>query len=238
MGRGRLTFKGEKCPPTKKSKISKIKQHHPHNEIGSTVSSTDANDNDEQQHRAADDTATSTTIVHNATSAAATTTPANQQIPIRKGKGQITVSGTVITGYNTKFLTEINAGDAIMVHNPQGREEMRVVTMRLSDTSCAISSSFPSSYKTCTDYFYIPRPRNTAEVEKEKKRLEEQSMKQKKEEELSSFGTYSRSDKLVYHEKSSTGTSYIIRTENLGREVTRGELLNMRSKKKSDKYCN
>jgi hypothetical protein len=57
------------------------------------------------------------------------------------------------------------------------------------------------------------------------------------EEEQSAFGTYSSSDKLVYHEKSSTGTSYIIKTEILGKDVTRGELLDMRSKKKSDKYC-
>jgi len=41
----------------------------------------------------------------------------------------------------------------------------------------------------------------------------------------------------VYREKSTTGTSYVIRKEALGREASRGELLAMRQKKKSDRYC-
>ena len=45
------------------------------------------------------------------------------------------------------------------------------------------------------------------------------------------------SNELVYREKSSTGTSYVIRREALNRDMSRGDLLTMRSKKKSDRYC-
>jgi hypothetical protein len=250
MGRGRLTFKGEKNLPIKKSQTSKVVvAQHSHFGVNPILPSEVIVAGDDNQGQCRISTCSDETAAKNNASAvvaldrasiASPASPGDQQtqILLRKGKGQITVSGTVITGYKTKFLSELNVGDAIIVHNQVGKEEMRVVTMRLSDISCAVSSSFPSSYKTATDYFYIPRPKNAAEVEREKKRQEEQKIKQKKEEEQSAFGTYNRSDKLVYHEKSSTGTSYIIRTENLGREVTREELLDMRSKKKSDKYCN
>lgn len=247
MGRGRLTFKGEKHVPIKKSKASKAVAQHSLGEKKPILPSvaTAANENKEECRivTVADETSADNdgaVVALERASIAPPASPGDQltQIPIRKGKGQITVSGTVVTGHKTKFLSELNVGDAIIVYNQAGKEEMRVVTMRLSDISCAVSSSFPSSYKTATDYFYIPRPKNAAEVERDKKRQEELKIKQKKEEEQSAFGTYNRSDKLVYHEKSSTGTSYIIRTENLGRDVTREELLDLRSKKKSDKYCN
>lgn len=244
MGRGRLTFKGEKHVPIKKNKTCKAVAQHSHGEINTILPSavTAAMNKEECRNGAvADETAADNddaVVPVEPASIAPTASPGDQHIPIRKGKGQITVSGTVVTGHKTKFLSELNVGDAIIVYNQAGKEEMRIVTMRLSDISCAVSSSFPSSYKNPTDYFYIPRPKNAAELERDKKRQEEQKIKQKKEEEQSAFGTYNRSDKLVYHEKSSTGTSYIIRTENLGREVTREELLDMRSKKKSDKYCN
>jgi len=61
---------------------------------------------------------------------------------------------------------------------------------------------------------------------------------EKAEDERVAFGTYAHGgNELVYREKSSTGTSYVIRRQELDREMSREELLLMRSKKKSDKYC-
>jgi len=227
MGRGRLVFKGAN-PPKKKSSINK------HSAVLSTP-----NVSDNLPEVRAEDREATCNVVNPMTKDADATNQAassstNKQVHIRKGTGQITSSATVVTGHNTKFMSELKVGDAIIIYNQRQQEVMRVVTMRLSDISCAISSPFSNDCKCLTEFYYIQKPRNK---EAEERKTREEKAKQKLEEEQSAFGTYSSSDKLVYHEKSSTGTSYIIKTEILGKDVTRGELLDMRSKKKSDKYC-
>jgi hypothetical protein len=148
------------------------------------------------------------------------------------GAGKITTSGTVVMGVQgTKFMKEFKAGDAIVV----GRE-MRVVKMRLSDISLNLSSAFSHSLSIPTPFHYVTKPRNEVEEiaikQKHLKELEEEKGR-------TAFGSlYKQSDTLVYREKSTTGTSYVIRSQTLGHNATRSSLLDMRSKKKSDKYCN
>ena len=148
---------------------------------------------------------------------------------IQNGKGQITTSGTVVTGHNgTQFLRQLRVGDAILV---QG--EMRVVTMCLSDISVNLSSAFSSNYVQPTSYQFICKPR-----EKQSKQTTEKLQQlQEEEQSKSAAGSYASSNReLVYREKTEQG-SYRFVKKTLDHEATRGDLLEMRTKKLSDKYC-
>lgn len=60
------------------------------------------------------------------------------------GRGRILSSGTVISGSDTKFMSEITSGDIIIIQHPTTLvEEVRSVTLVVSDISCSIK------------YFYI-----------------------------------------------------------------------------------
>jgi hypothetical protein len=213
MGRGVLTFKGEA------SKAKKKKKREKHG-IPLTTAEGD-----------------STTIL--------VTTPqsevAQRQRPqdsksqppqITVGSGKITTSGTVVTGLGTKFEQELSVGDAMIVVL-DGKQEMRVVKMRLSDISCGISSAFSSSLVTPTPFQIIRKPTNSKAEAKEKR---DQTQKELEELEQSAFGTFRGTNELVYRERTEHG-NYRIQKVGLGVDKTRTELLSMRAKKTSDKYC-
>ena len=150
---------------------------------------------------------------------------------MKEGTGRITTSGTVVTGYGTRFDKELDQGDALIVANGT-QQEMRVVTMRLSENSCAISSAFTENCKLPTPFSIIHKPRN-----EEQERLEKlaQKKQEQKETERLAFGTYGN-DELVYREKTEHG-SYRIQRVKVDGSTTRGDLLEMRTQKKADKYC-
>lgn len=210
MGRGMLTFKGE--PPKKKKKKQKHEVAHPEEEVVTPpsvpTSSAPEVARREPQHA----------------------TPAPPQI--NTGSGKITASGTVVTGFGTKFEKELAVGDAVIVVL-DGKQEMRVVRMRLSDTSCGISSAFSVSLMNPTSYQIIRKPTNSI-AEAKKKR--EQSQKELEELEQSAFGTFRGTKELVYRERTEHG-SYRIQKVGLDSERSRTDLLTMRAKKTSDKYC-
>lgn len=210
MGRGMLTFKGES--PKKKKKKQKHEVAHPEEEVVTPrsvpTSSAPEVARREPQHA----------------------TPAPPQI--NTGSGKITASGTVVTGFGTKFEKELAVGDAVIVVL-DGKQEMRVVRMRLSDTSCGISSAFSVSLMNPTSYQIIRKPTNSI-AEAKKKR--EQSQKELEELEQSAFGTFRGTKELVYRERTEHG-SYRIQKVGLDSERSRTDLLTMRAKKTSDKYC-
>jgi hypothetical protein len=115
---------------------------------------------------------------------------------------------------------------------------MRIVTMRLSDTSLNVSSPF-SEPVSSIQFYYIPKPRNVAhETRMENKKR----MREAKDEEAKASGLYGTTDEFVYREKTQHGSYRIQRvkldtSKTAGQALSRGELLDMRTKKKSDKYC-
>ena len=218
MGRGQLVFKGEE--PKKKKKNSK---HAVESSVIVGESQAPPESNREEQGRKADEGAATSTILP--LSAPKTTASAPS---IQSGTGKVTTSGTVVTGYGTQFTRQINVGDAFL-GLIQGRQEMRVVTMRLSDTSINLSSAFSSDLKHPTEFMYISKPKSTAPSAPS-------GPTQLKPEEQAAFGTFSSHKELIYHEKTEHG-SYRIKKQKLDGDVTRSDLLSMRAKKKSDKYC-
>ncbi|KAG7365869.1 hypothetical protein IV203_028539 [Nitzschia inconspicua] len=231
MGKGQLMFKGEKKSSSKKSK--KRKRDKTGDDTGDDVAVATNVKSEEIETRdtiskplSSSSSTTTTTTTPSATNNAVTPS-------LKKGTGKITTSATVVTGYGTKFEKELGVGDAIMaVIN--GQEELRVITMRLSNTSLNVSSAFSTSIKHPQSFNYIPKPRN---AEKERKLALKKQREQAQETEKSVYDLYSN-QALVYREKTETGSYRIKRQELDGTQVkTRVDLLELRSKKTSDKYC-
>ncbi len=231
MGKGKLVFKGDK--PKKKKKKSKhssssLGASNQDGNLASIASPTHSGNSESSLQQTRECTQRSRDA------------PLEGPV-IRQGKGKLTSSGTVLMGHGTNFNSNLTAGDAIVVQIPSddgAREEMRVVTMRLSDTSASISSSFSCDLKHPTDFQYISKPKNR---QREKDENEKNMRVTKEEIERSAFGTYRSGDgntqELVYRERTEHG-SYMIRRETIdGRNCTRSNLLEMRTQKKSDKYC-
>ena len=239
MGKGQLLFKGDKPKSKSKNKKHKTKKK-----------TKDSNGNDGVLGAA---TAPASAVLSNssaaagASSASASSSAAATQAAtptITKGSGKITTSGSVIMGHGTKFMKEINVGDAILVDivdgggggEEQQQQEMRVVTMRLSDTSINLSSGFSVSLSSPTPFHYIRKPRNIRQEQREKQKARDEETKERQ---MHAFDVYGGSNTLVYREKTETG-SYRIKTESLDDQngaSSRQRLLDLRAKKTSDKYC-
>jgi hypothetical protein len=105
--------------------------------------------------------------------------------------------------------------------------------MVLSQVSISISSAFSSDLKTPTQYKYIVKPRDLKRERADKAR---KAMAEKEEVEARAMGTYGNKGEIIYREKTEHG-SYRIRREQTDVEMSRSDLLSVRAKKKSDRYC-
>ena len=224
MGKGKLVFKGEKDAKKKKKRT----KHSP--EVAQTQPFDLPSANSALLNACQGD--------FNPTNIAQEKIDKSPKIQI--GDGLVTSSSIVITGYETSFLKTLNVGDAILVNvqlkDGTTREEMRVLTMRLSDTSASISSAFTEDVSRPTSYRYNTKP-NT---QKEKLEKVKKDMHSKEELNRNAFGTYSadgsNGKQFVYRERTEHG-SYRIKREAVSENVSRTKLLEMRAQKKSDKYC-
>lgn len=215
MAKGKLKFKGEKDLKKKKKKV----KHE--------SSTFEAISTREELIRTSDPT---DEIVEK------NTLPPPKML---QGDGKITSSSTVITGLGTTFLKTLNVGDAIIVDVPLKdgtfREEMRIITMRLSDASANISSAFTNDLSRPTSYRYINKPKS---VDREKADTMKKDKLSREELEKSAVGTYSSAGgkEFVYRERTEHG-GYRIKKERVSDDVSRTQLLQMRAQKKADKYC-
>jgi hypothetical protein len=217
MGRGLLVFKGDKNPKKKKKKPK----------------------HDRGPAEATDATPAAALAPPSAVTSAGRTErkppPAAQTAgpKISTGRGEITTSGTVVTGHGTKFAKDLRQGDALLVRIGSGdQEEMRVITMLLSDISINLSSPFSQNVTQPSSFRYIAKPRNT---QREARQAQADAVQEAVEEEAKASGAGS-SQELVYRERTVHG-SYRIKRKQLDADISREDMLNMRSKKTSDKYC-
>jgi hypothetical protein len=216
MGRGLLVFKGDKNPKKKKKKP--------------------------KHDRGAAESADATLAASPAAPSAVTSTERTERKPppvpqaagpkISTGRGKLTTSGTVVTGHGTKFAKDLRQGDALLVRVGEDQEEMRVITMLLSDISINLSSPFSQNVTQPLAFRYIAKPRNT---QREAREALADAAQEAVEEEAKASGAGS-SQELVYRERTVHG-SYRIRRKQLDSDISREDMLNMRSKKTSDKYC-
>lgn len=116
------------------------------------------------------------------------------------------------------------------------QDETKIVRMVLSNISIGISSSFSSDLISTTAFRYIKAPKD--EVDEEA--LARESLNKKHKGEEAAFGTYASAggEKFVYRmKKKSAYGGYTVVTESSGGTKSREELLDMRKKKKSDRFC-
>jgi hypothetical protein len=208
MGRGTLVFKGEGVK--KKNKKSKHK----------------ADQQDEE-------TALSNAVVETSRLAVPSIPPREESPKIKKGSGTITTSGTVVTGHQTRFTKEIRVGDALIVEVDGGQPEMRVATMRLSDLSLNLSSAFSQNLATPVPFQYIPQPRDAA---RDAANAQQRAAHAVAEEERHTTSGSAETGELVYRERTEHG-NYRTKRVKVDGERNRSDLLELRSKKTSDKYC-
>lgn len=230
MGRGKLVFKGEK---KSKRKESSVKIKYDTSDSNAAVKMDESCGSGSTQYLDASaidlprdgDVAAST---GDQLSGSVPDTMNNKCPEVKIGQGLIISSSTVISGHGTAFKHELRAGDALIVRN-----EMRVITMVLSNTSASISSSFSSDVRNPTQFNYINKPRD----DKKEKAIKAEKARQEKEEvEQRAMGTYGNKGEIVYREKTEHG-GYRIRKEKVEREMSRSDLLVARAGKKSDRYC-
>jgi len=243
MGRGKLVFKGEK-KSKKKDGSAKVKYERGES-VGRGKIGAGGRDSGSTQHLDLDVDATTTLAPSRDGDVGASTGDGdqtrstqpdkfhNQGPQVQKGQGLITSSATVITGHGTAFKNELRVGDAILVRNQKGSDEMRIITMVLSNASASISSAFTSDLRNPTQFNYINKPRDDKRemaAKAEKARLEKEEVEQR------AMGTYGNKGEIVYREKTEHG-GYRIRKEKATTEMSRSDLLAARAGKKSDRYC-
>ncbi|KAL3935190.1 MAG: hypothetical protein SGBAC_009246 [Bacillariaceae sp.] len=223
MGKGQLLFKGDK------SKRKKKKSKHSKKDEASSTSTVVTSKEPQPL-----DTLTSLPAPIKPAKPASSKSDSAAMPTMKKGTGEITTSGTVVTGHETRFIKEVSTGDAILC-NVNGQDELRVITMRLSDQSLNLSSAFSESLKHPVSFQYIRKPRDLA---KEKKDAFKKQKEAKQDLEQHAFDLYSGKGSLVYREKTETG-SYRIKRQEVSGVDSRGDLLHMRAKKTSDKvrFC-
>ena len=210
MGRGLLTFKGD-APKKKKSSSGisnsnsrKYSNTHTHGNTNKTIS----DDNDKQQQ--------SESPIESSVSALPTSISTSLPV-LTTGKGRVTTSGTVVTGHDTNFEQEFSAGDAMMIGT-----ELRVVTMRLSNISCGISSAFSQNHSTPTTFAIIKKPKSKSTT--------------KATTNVDATQNALASSSTLYREKTEHGSYRLIQMHEVD-AATRSDLLHLRAKKTSDKYC-
>jgi len=160
------------------------------------------------------------------------------EVKIETGVGRITSSGTTIYGHFTAFTDQLAVGDAIIVQHPQTLvEETKAVRMVLSNTSISVSSAFSSDLISTTAFRFAKAPKAAqADVDEEAARKREKANHAEKE----AVGTYASDGGTMFTyrvKKEGAAGGYRIVSERTNGEVTRGDLLDMRAKKKADRHC-
>lgn len=158
------------------------------------------------------------------------------EIKVIQGTGRITSSSTTVHGQYTVFMDELSVGDAIIITHPTTYlEETKIVKIILSNVSMSVSSAFSSDLITTTPFRYIKVPKDLEKVAEDEK--VEKQQRQRKEEE-SAYGTYASNggENFVYRvKKEGAFGGYKIATETISEKVSREDLLDRRTKKKSDR---
>ena len=148
------------------------------------------------------------------------------------GTGRIITSSTTIHGKDTKFQVQLNNGDFLIVMNPNTlQKEERELAVVLSDKSASLKAPFSSDIVSFSQFEFRKKPelkvQDQSLGEEYKERLDSMSKKIKKPD---------QDAVLEYREK--TGMwGYKTIKQKMDKEMTREQLLDMRTKKSRDKFC-
>jgi hypothetical protein len=144
-------------------------------------------------------------------------------------QGRIVSNGTTVQGLETMFKDELEVGDFIVVRNPQSLiKEERIVKTIVSQRSLTIDRPFSTDFVSTTEFSVKRESKTTGQDVKAEEAHASLSSQETK-------PTGSR-NVLVYQEKRGP-MGYRTVAEELDRDYTEEELLDMKCKKVHDKYC-
>ena len=165
------------------------------------------------------------------------------------GDGRVVSSGTTLQGMETRFKEQLAIGDVIMVRHPQSLlVEERIVTGIMSQRSLTVHSPFSSDFVSTTEYVIRKdserlwhkahalagglKKEELAEDEDGKRSLTvDEALQAQLKRKLLKEGSI-----FTYQEK--TGMwGYKTVSVKVDQDLTKEDLLEMRSKKVHDKYC-
>ena len=157
---------------------------------------------------------------------------------MKEGEGRVVCYGTTLQGMETRFKEEIDVGDTIIVRHPQSLKlEERIVVSILSQRSLTFDSPFSSDFVSTTEYCI----RKDSESLKSKNGIkQEEGIPSEAAEEAFQRELKARIEKekktLTYQEKVGMW-GYRSVTEKVNGDLSKEDLLEMRSRKVHDKYC-
>lgn len=148
--------------------------------------------------------------------------------------------GITVHGHYSKFLEELSPGDAIIITHPSTfQEETKIIRMVLSNVSMGISSAFSTDLISTTSFRYIKAPKEMQPSTSSEADAKATGKRKADEVEERAFGTYASNggEKFVYRvKKAGAYGGYSIVSESTGgKQLSREELLDLRSKKKADR---
>lgn len=149
----------------------------------------------------------------------------------QQGTGRILTSGKAIHGKDTFFMKDLKLGDELIVTNPTSLvKETRKITAILSDKSIGVNEPFTVDLVSYSQYEFRKqnelKEKDLSLEDKYHIKLSEMTKKIKKEEK----------SVLEFREKKGMWGYRKIQEEMAG-ELTKEQLLDMRSKKNRDKFC-
>lgn len=152
---------------------------------------------------------------------------------IKNGSGTIRSSGSTIYGTDTKFMSELRVGDGLLIIHPLTElKEAKIVRIVVSDTGASLSSPFSTSLEEDTPFQYV-RSKGSHEAASAAKTKEENAKRKRVKEANDAVGIFASS--YVEKKSGSSGGVRIVKVDTKNKE--RSDLLNIRSSKKSDRYC-
>jgi hypothetical protein len=72
--------------------------------------------------------------------------------------GTLSTTKSIVKGYATRFKSEIEAKDGVVIRKGKPDEEFRIVRFVLSDTSMSLSTPFATDLTTPTPFHIVPNP--------------------------------------------------------------------------------
>ena len=151
--------------------------------------------------------------------------------PEKNGTGRILTSGKSVMGKDTQFLDEVKRGDFLVIMDRINfTKESQEVSMIFSDKSLGLKTPFSKNISTYTQYMIKPQDEVVEEDptidEKYKSRIEEMTKK-----------SISKPKTLVEIKRKKGMWGYETVKKEFDKELTREEMLDLRSKVKKDKWC-
>ena len=150
--------------------------------------------------------------------------------PVQRVTGKIITSGKAVHGSETTFNKELEVGDFIIIDNvSSGEQERRKVNMVLSLRSCGIEEPFSTDIINKQDFLYQKKPKLKERVKavddviNERLALEKAHTQAVEEEEVE------------FRVKKGGAYEYV--KEKVKGGLSKEDLLDIRVKKKTDKFC-